>query len=113
MYALKEQKYLSPIDTVCLSDTHAQDRFKISKIIEYIESISDTCKENLIGLNLAKCSEYGKEVNEITATELEIEGKEHYFYPHHIRSISQRSLSKLVLSKTFTEVSAIGTGLGE
>ena len=41
-----------------------------------------------------------------------IEGKTHYFHPHHVGSVTQSILSRVVLTKTFAEVVAIGTGIG-
>ena len=59
-----------------------------------------------------KCSECGKEVDEKEAVELAIDGRKHYFHSYHVKKITQRILSKVVLSKTFAEVLAIGTGIG-
>ena len=46
------------------------------------------------------------------AVGLTIQGKRHYFHLHHVRKISQRGITKVVLSKAFAELVAIGTGVG-
>ena len=61
---------------------------------------------------MIKCSECGKEVDEKKAVKLTIDGKRHHFHLHHVRNVSQRSLSRVVLNKTFAEFVAIGTGIG-
>ena len=64
------------------------------------------------GITLVKCSECGKEVDEKKVVKLTIDGKRHYFHLHHVRNVAQRSLSRVVLNKTFAEFVAIGTGIG-
>jgi cation transport ATPase len=59
-----------------------------------------------------KCSECGKEVDEKEAVALIIDGEKPYFHPHHVKNLSQRILSQVVLTKAFAEVLAIGTGIG-
>ena len=61
---------------------------------------------------MVQCSECGKEIDEWESVGLTINGRRHYFHPHHIRDFAQRSLSRVVLNKTFTEILAIGTGIG-
>lgn len=61
---------------------------------------------------MVDCSHCGKEVDKENACKLVIEGKTHYFHPHHVRSVTQSILSRVVLTKTFAEVVAIGTGIG-
>ena len=61
---------------------------------------------------MVKCSHCGEEVESKQTAKLVIEGKTHHFHFHHIKSLTQRILSGVVLSKTFAEVMAIGTGIG-
>ena len=61
---------------------------------------------------LVECSSCGKEMDEKTATRLTIDGKTHHFHLHHVRNVSLRILSSVVLNKTFAELIAIGTGIG-
>jgi hypothetical protein len=61
---------------------------------------------------LVKCSQCGKEVDNKKAVRLTIGGKRHYFHPHHVRNVAQRSLSSVVLSKTSAELIAILAGIG-
>lgn len=61
---------------------------------------------------MAKCSACGKEIDEKTGVKLALNGETHHFHLHHVRSVSLRILSSVVLNKTFAELLAIGTGLG-
>ena len=59
-----------------------------------------------------QCSECGKEIDKQESVQLSINGRRHYFHPHHIRNLAEKSLSRVVLNKTFAEILAIGTGIG-
>ena len=61
---------------------------------------------------MVKCCECAKEVDEKKAVKLTIDGKRRYFHLHHVRNVTQRRLSSVVLSKTSAELVAIGTGIG-
>lgn len=61
---------------------------------------------------MVECPHCGEEVDTKHATKLVIEGKTHYFHFHHVKSVTQRVLSHVVLNKTFAEIVAIGTGIG-
>ena len=61
---------------------------------------------------MVKCSECAKEVDEKKAAKLTVDGKRHYFHLHHVRNVTHRSLSSVILSKTSAELVAMGTGIG-
>jgi YHS domain-containing protein len=67
---------------------------------------------------MAKCNICGREIADEEAWKLTFRGKTHYFdteehlHQFHPVNTLSRILSSVVLSKTFTELLAIGTGLG-
>ena len=60
---------------------------------------------------MVKCSECGKNVEEKEAVQLTIDGKIQHFHLPHVKKLTHRVLSKVVLTKTSAEIIAIGTGI--